>query len=535
MIKKKIPLDLKSLSIQDFENLRKDIPDEFFNIDYYNDISFIIFDHLNISFKKCEELLINKNQNKFDNLIALFYHHINALLCSYFFSLSELNIINKINAKGLFSSEQKQWSVSYFQIISNKYNVKNAKGLFKEKVKDLISLLDKTKIKSNDSDIFLHPGCSSESIKIIDYLNKKNISISKNLKDFSKKVNINYVDEQLSILKNEISLICNKLNYKNSKIEPSSDIIFNLINFKVKMHISSKPVPKYKYKFAALDSLGDLESRKIAMQCRSQNIPVMSFAHGESRIMDEPLFGPVELTYCNYYISYGLKSCSFFKDGKYTKSLFDEELKIIPSSSNQAYKIFKTHIIKKIKNINSKKIMYVPTSFSGNARYGPFRDIHDIAYLYWQQQLMKSIQSNLKPQKILLKYHPKDRFNFYLDIADVELIKNGNFVDYINSCDLFIFDFPGSAFTLALATDKPVIYFDIGFRNLTKDALKAIKERCIYIKLNPINSKLDLKKIKNNLFDEKINNFTENFCLGALDDNREETISQSIHKYSQIN
>lgn len=532
MNKKEIPLDLKSLSLQNFESLRGEIPNEFFKIEFYNQISFIIFEHLNISFKKCEELLMSKNQNKFDNLIALFYHHINALLCSYLFSISELNIINKKNAKGLFSNQQKEWSISYSQINSNKYNLPTTKRLLKENVKRFFDLLNNPKYKLKDSKVFLHPGCSSESIKIVNFLNKKNITISNNIKVFSNKVNIKLVDEQLLILKNEISHICNKFNSKDSKIVLSLEIIiYNIISKKIKKHVSSKQGPKYKFKFAVLDSLGDLESRKIAMQCRSQNIPVMSLAHGESRIMDEPLFGPVELTYCNYYISYGTKSCSSLKNGKYTKSLFDDELKIIPSSSNQVFNLFKKNTINKIKNINSKKVMYVPTSFSGNARYGPFRDIHDIAYLYWQRELIKLIQSNLNPKKISIKYHLKSKFNFYLDMLGLEVIKQGNFLDYINKWDLFIFDFPGSAFSLALATDKPVIYFDVGFRNLTKDALIAIKERCIYVKLNPSKPNFNIKFFRNELLDQKINNFTESFCLGGLDKNREETISQSIYKY----
>ena len=50
-MKKEIPLDLKNLKGVNSENLRKDYPSEFFNIDFYNNISFVIYKHLNLAFE----------------------------------------------------------------------------------------------------------------------------------------------------------------------------------------------------------------------------------------------------------------------------------------------------------------------------------------------------------------------------------------------------------------------------------------------------------------------------------------------------
>jgi|SaaInlStandDraft_4_1057021.scaffolds.fasta_scaffold12787_3 hypothetical protein len=529
-MKKEIPLDLKNLKGVNSENLRKDYPSEFFNIDFYNNISFVIYKHLNLAFENANQLLINNNQNKFNNLVALFYHHINAILCSYFFSKLELEMIIDKNFKGLFDSEQKQWSISYSQIISNNYNFLTINKIgFKEKIKALINFFDKPENKTINPKVFLHPGCSINLDQIIKILDDKQISVSNDVKVFDKKINIKLFYEQLSVLKNEIFQIFNIINVKGTKNEIPMEKIFDIIDSRIREHVSSESITKYNFDFVALDSLGDLDSRKIAMQCRLQNIPVMSLAHGESSIIDEPLFGPVELTYCNYYISYGEKSCDSLTNGKYTKSLFNDDVKIIPSNSNQVFSLFKNKTIKKISDINSARIMYVPTSFNGNARYGPFRDIHDIAYYSWQYELIKSIKSEFQPKEIFLKYHPKDRFNFYLDIPELEVIKNGNFSDNIDKSDLFIFDFPGSAFSLALATSKPVIYFDIGFRNLSEKALDDIKDRCIYIKSNPIESDIDFIDIRTKLYNEKVNNFTESFCLGDLNKSREETVSNTIY------
>ena len=80
-----------------------------------------------------------------------------------------------------------------------------------------------------------------------------------------------------------------------------------------------------------------------------------------------------------------------------------------------------------------------------------------------------------------------------------------------------------------MATSKPVIYFDIGFRNLSEKALDDIKDRCIYIKSNPIESDIDFIDIRTKLYNEKVNNFTESFCLGDLNKSREETVSNTIY------
>ena len=60
-MKKEIPLDLKNLKGVNSENLRKDYPSEFFNIDFYNNISFVIYKHLNLAFENANQLLINNN------------------------------------------------------------------------------------------------------------------------------------------------------------------------------------------------------------------------------------------------------------------------------------------------------------------------------------------------------------------------------------------------------------------------------------------------------------------------------------------
>tara|TARA_B100000686_G_scaffold275978_1_gene294782 strand:- start:314 stop:619 length:306 start_codon:yes stop_codon:yes gene_type:complete len=47
-----------------------------------------------------------------------------------------------------------------------------------------------------------------------------------------------------------------------------------------------------------------------------------------------------------------------------------------------------------------------------------------------------------------------------------------------------ILDYYSTAATLMIATDKPVIFFDIGLRNLVPDYQLLLKQRCDYVKID---------------------------------------------------
>tara|TARA_Y100001970_G_scaffold51317_1_gene64922 strand:+ start:2640 stop:4250 length:1611 start_codon:yes stop_codon:yes gene_type:complete len=528
---KRYPLDLLALKENQDNNSKNLIPLEFYNINNYNNISFIIYDHLNSAFKSCFQLLKKNEINKYYNFIALFYHHINSILCSYYFCLYELELVDSDNKEILFSDHMKEWSIGYSQIVSSNYDYKVGDNSLsvKSQLKRFMKWFKKHNRAKGNTKIFLHPHGDLNLLSLQRLLKKENINSTKSLNEFPKKVKIRLFKKQLKILFNEISKLISNMHIRSVlNAKELNEIIYN----RIKPHIHFNEEKKINFDLAILDSLGDLESRKIAMQCRLQDIPVMGIAHGESSgIMDEPVFGIVEQTYCNYYLGYGELGCKSLKKGKYTRSFFNDSIKLIPSNSNKILKIFKSSYIDKIENYSSKTLMYVPTSFNGNARYGPFRDIQDLAYMNWQKDLLKSTLSLLKPKKLFIKYHPKDRLDFFINMENVDIINKGNFFNYINKADAFIFDFPGSAFSLALATSRPVFYMDIGLRNLNSFVLKKIKERCVYIKTNPAKADNAVSKILTDIFEEKRNSYTKNFCLGDKEQKREETVKNAIQKY----
>jgi len=85
-----------------------------------------------------------------------------------------------------------------------------------------------------------------------------------------------------------------------------------------------------------------------------------------------------------------------------------------------------------------------------------------------------------------------------------------------------------TAFANIASTDKPIIYFNIGFGNLSKIAETAIRERVIWIDINlndPGNLLEKIQKLKNK---KSVNNYSEEFCLSDNSDTREETVLKTI-------
>ena len=197
---------------------------------------------------------------------------------------------------------------------------------------------------------------------------------------------------------------------------------------------------------------------------------------------NEPVFGPVEQSFSDIILGYGDYGCKDLQKGIYNNSLYNSKPKVVPTTSSKINNIYKGGKISIIKDFSSESIMYVPTSFSGTNRYGPFRDIHDFAYYNWQKDLLQNVDTIMNPSKLIRKGHRKDIMKINMNLPFVDKIDNVEFSELLELSSIFIFDYVTTAFAIAAATNKPIIYFDIGLRNLMPDALKSIKDRCIYIK-----------------------------------------------------
>jgi len=175
---------------------------------------------------------------------------------------------------------------------------------------------------------------------------------------------------------------------------------------------------------------------------------------------------------------------------------------------------------------NNVKYFYFPNTLSGATyRYGPYRDTADKLYLLWQRKLIELFGNDLT-----IKTHPKEMYKSLL-IFDNQKVLNSSFMDVKDLVDVYIFDHIGTAFTLACSTDKPVIYFHLGIRNIHIDALEEIKKRTIFFDVrNGIPGMSEIRERLN--FDYRRNCYTKKYSLGGISGlSRSKSLYTAIENY----
>ena len=253
-----------------------------------------------------------------------------------------------------------------------------------------------------------------------------------------------------------------------------------------------------------LGQMNEFRSRVIAFT--HQNSKIYTILHGEGfGILDEPLFGKTLSKYlADYVIGYNNFFLNFKNDFKYTINEIDAYLN---TSSDKIYKNFqKYHMGCSKKNID---FCYIPTSFSSYyARYGPYRDISDKEYSDWHIYLNQLFENNL-----IFKYHPKEKL-YFENNKFKKIDEKIDIFDLNKSIDVFVFDYISTAFYYACSTNKPVILFDLGIRNINSVMKKKLEERVILFDLHKNNINLNINSIKDLLiYKKKINNFPMLFSI----------------------
>jgi len=118
--------------------------------------------------------------------------------------------------------------------------------------------------------------------------------------------------------------------------------------------------------------------------------------------------------------------------------------------------------------LNRSKILFIPTIYQQNYLYGPSHAYESDKYYQWHVALTKCMPN------MTVKMHPKTRatpsFNCNVDFRQLD--------DCVDEYDVLIFDFFSTAAVLAIFSEKPVIYFDIGLRMLDKQFRQHLLNRC---------------------------------------------------------
>lgn len=127
-----------------------------------------------------------------------------------------------------------------------------------------------------------------------------------------------------------------------------------------------------------------------------------------------------------------------------------------------------------------KKVMYIGTAFHGEGtRLRPI--FHDMTYFDWQIKLFSHL-SNLD-LSVIYKPHPEGATRVPAGFARSFGFKSieKKFEDIDDDIDAYIIDFVFSSTTPSvLRSEKPVFFVDLGFPEISDDALELIKKRCYY-------------------------------------------------------
>ena len=442
------------------------------------------------------------------------------ILSGYVLKLNELNGPFKPSENELTLKFKKFPYLSYDELIngidlSNKNFLVNIENIsYKKKI---ISNMSKIAFPfSKKKEIAMLPNSPLSRSDIL-YLIKNNISI-----DFlnNASINIDEIELQFKELKYCIQNIFEKLN-----ILKSPDLLVELIKKHISERITNKLISVKKGLIIG-GSMTELLNTFFSSISKNNKSEFISIVHGEGDqlLFDEPLYGYGDRSLPSILFGFGVGGKFLKGRNHFWKSLYKQP-KYITSNSDFIKSIFVHKDIKKAKNINKMTWMYVPDSYLYTKRTGPYGgNIPSRLYEIWQKKLIKSFN------KIIYKKHPKGHFLYRnlskknihdrlsIDNKHISIVYD-NFYKIYKNCDGYIFDHISTAMMIAISSDKPIIYFNIGKRNLSDYVVKLMKKRCIWIDVDPL--KADNIRDRIESFSTKIytNNITQEFSLDTDNSN----------------
>ena len=250
---------------------------------------------------------------------------------------------------------------------------------------------------------------------------------------------------------------------------PNPDVLLENWKKYIEIHATPDQV-QTKSKALIVGTRAKLQNRKLAANYLMQGKSVLGFTHGEitNTVFNEPLFGYADLGMCSILLDYGEE-----KDGyEFNKPLIEPH-QILRRSSRTIKSLYRENADISAVEVESCRSLYIPTMYSGNYHYGPFRALEDDVYKYWQKHLVASIPN------LTIKNHPKSiKPELGVRVEDRWL------EDCIGDYDLLILDYYSTAASIAVFSDKPVMFFDIGLRNMSSRYTELLRKRCHYRTIN---------------------------------------------------
>jgi len=404
--------------------------------------------------------ILSKEYGIYSNIIGVFFHEIMQYLTNYLIIKNSTHVYNHKVSFPYLNTEYclNPVLIDFNKLARNKYT-------FKECV---TSILLKVFFSFGEKIIMV----DSFTLKEFPQFIFKNIFKYKFRLVLPSQVYLKHADQQVDLLESLLMRMSTKYKINNKEV-----FVKNFIRY-IDKYIGRKPTQRL-YDAVFCTSNAILKNRINCCNHISNNKLVVSFAHGnvmDFMIFDEPIIGYGELSYCDYYVSYGGEDARL---GKYNLPLSGHNVKILKRHSTLIETLNNaTTIGKANRNMNG---LFIPGSFNENRRYGPFRDVNDETYIRLQEAIFSqdlNLTSKERPENKSRK--SQDHYISGKDKAVFVKLESFNFKGF----DYIVIDYPTTALTISMATNLPILYFNMGLRNLTSDALKDIKKRVFWVDID---------------------------------------------------
>jgi len=215
----------------------------------------------------------------------------------------------------------------------------------------------------------------------------------------------------------------------------------------------------------------NLYNRKLALNYMQQEKEVIGFTHGEiaNDVLDEPVYGYSDKTLCTTLVEYGS-----FKSEELANPAIITPQKIVRRSSPIVRQHYSPNSHIQHRDLETTRVLFIPTMYQQNYLYGPKHAYESAQYYQWHRTIEKCVPN------MTIKIHPKSRispkFECEIDYRQLE--------NCINEYDVLILDYFATSTVLAIFSDKPVIYFDIGLRTLEPVFYRDLRTRCSIVNID---------------------------------------------------
>lgn len=280
------------------------------------------------------------------------------------------------------------------------------------------------------------------------------------------------------------------------------------------------------YDLVVTGTVGSLEARVVALGAHARGVPVLTIHHGAHYlIFDDPYYALYEGMLPDAKVVYG--SIEAQRDMgilKRTVNLLGQSIQLYSRTDPIVQRNFRLREFNLKSSLTGLTAVYIAGHCEGD-RYGPYRDVHPSTYLAWQEQLLRWLELHSGGCPIV-RPHPK-RWSTRYDPVGYHIL-DGSMSKVLDLADVFVIDYPTTPLAYVTATNKPVLFFDIGLRRLHPAALEKVRERCHYAATNLLHPDEGFAAMKADLSRQCSHSFTPLFSLAPADKDEVTAVADAV-------